>query len=116
MALVKEVYKLTRRMPPSERFGLVSQMQRAAVSIPANIAEGDGRDDTLEFLKHLSIAQGSLAELETYFILTIDLEFVSKDELANADALAGSVGRLLNGLQRSLRNKIQGFIPLNCFS
>ena len=106
MKLVKEVYRLTRLLPASERFGLISQMQRAAVSIPANIAEGAGRDYTLEFLRHLSIAQGSLAELETYFLLTISLGYVSNDELKDANQLTYAVGRRLSGLQRSLRRKV----------
>ena len=73
--LVKEVYKLTRPYPSEEKFGLVSQMRRAAVSIPSNIAEGQARHTTKEFIQFLSHAEGSLAELETQIIVSMGLGF-----------------------------------------
>ncbi len=75
VALAKEVYLLTRGFPKHEVYGLSSQAQRAAVSIPANIAEGHARDSTREYLQHVSIAQGSLAELETHLILAESLNY-----------------------------------------
>ena len=73
MELAKEVYLLTRGFPKHETYGLSSQMQRAAVSIPANIAEGHAKDSTKDYLRHLSIARGSLAELDTHLILAESL-------------------------------------------
>jgi four helix bundle protein len=105
--LVDGVYDLSAQLPPSEKFGLVSQMQRAAVSVPANIAEGCGRDSTRDLLRHLSIAQGSLAELRTLLVIIRRRKFVNDDELVALDAFAARVGRMLVGLQRSLRAKLQ---------
>jgi four helix bundle protein len=73
--LVKAVYLLTRGFPPEEKFGLMSQMRRAAVSVPSNIAEGQSRKSKNEFIQMLSIAQGSLAELETQLVISKELGF-----------------------------------------
>jgi four helix bundle protein len=78
-------------------------MQRAAVSVPANIAEGWARDSTKEYLKHLSIARGSLAELDTFFILCIELDYVSEPRLEVLQADAIVLGKKINALQKSLR-------------
>jgi len=75
--LVKEIYLLTQQFPGEEKFGLVSQMRRASVSVPSNIAEGQARRSTAEFSQFLSISQGSLAELETQLIVSIELGFCS---------------------------------------
>ena len=103
MELVEQVYGLARSLPPEERFGLVAQMQRAAISIPANIAEGQGRKHRKEFVNHLSIARGSLMETETYLLLLGRLGFVSKEGLQGIWHLSQDVGRLLNGLLRALQ-------------
>ena len=105
MDLVVECYRLTKDFPKSEVYGLVSQMQRAAVSIPANIAEGQGRQYKQEFVQHLSIAYGSLAELETHIQIAQRLCYIQPDEAQQLLDRAGQVGRLLNGLLRSLPNK-----------
>ena len=76
--LVRIVYELTSRFPRSETYGLASQMQRAAVSIPSNIAEGHARESTKEYLQHLSIAQASLAELETQLEIARQLNYISE--------------------------------------
>jgi four helix bundle protein len=76
MVLAKLTYELTRGFPSEEKFGLVSQMCRAAVSIPPNIAEGQARHGTCEFIQFISHAEGSLAELETQFRLSVDLSFL----------------------------------------
>ena len=78
MALAKFVYKLSARFPVDERYGLISQVRRAAVSVPSNIAEGQARHTTKEFLQFLSHAQGSLAEVETQLMLSVDLGFAGK--------------------------------------
>ena len=100
--LVKAVYKLAETLPDSERFGLVSQMRRAAVSVPSNIAEGHGRGSSKAFLSFLWIANGSLSELDTQIQLAVRLGFVSEQDAARSLQLAHEVGRMLTGLRRSL--------------
>ncbi|MAT69037.1 MAG: hypothetical protein CMJ58_05880 [Planctomycetaceae bacterium] len=104
--LVDVVYDLTRKLPVEERYGLSSQLQRAAVSIPANIAEGSGRDTTKDLLRHLAIAQGSLAEVRTLLVIVKRRNFAPTTHVDDADARSKSVARLLTGLQRSLRKKL----------
>src|SRR5678816_2669002 len=79
IALAKLVYQLTNRFPREEKFGLVSQMRRAAVSVPSNIAEGQARHTTGEFIQFISHAEGSVAELDTQLILSIEVEFAKAD-------------------------------------
>jgi four helix bundle protein len=105
MTLVRFTYQLTKALPRTEQFGLSPQMTRAAVSVPANIAEGHSSQHRKVFLNHLSISRGSLAELETYFALVNQLEFVTQDQVAVARDQAGLVGRLLNALIRALNRK-----------
>ncbi len=105
MSLVTEVYKITATFPNEERFGLVSQVRRAAVSIPSNIAEGHGRKSTGAYLNHLSIAYGSLMELETQTQIATRLNFIQED---NATALLNKmdeIGKMLTGLKNSLSKK-----------
>ena len=103
MDLVVMCYETTRNFPDAERFGLTSQLRRAAVSIPANIAEGHGRKATKAFLNHLSIANGSLMELETHLMIAERLGYVAPDAIAPILCLSGKVGRMLSGLRKSLR-------------
>ena len=103
--LVEQVYKLTRKFPPEERFGLAGQLQRAAISIPANIAEGYGRSHLGDYLHHLSIGRGSLAELETHLIIAVRLKFVTRENSLDAWKLSQSVGQMLTKLMQSLRTK-----------
>ena len=102
MALVEETYKYSKRLPAEERFGLISQMQRAAVSIPSNIAEGHGGRSTRAYLDHLSIAYGSLMELETQAQIAFRLKYLDKDALGTMMDKTSEIGRMLNGLQQSL--------------
>ncbi|WP_345988714.1 four helix bundle protein [Chryseobacterium sp. Chry.R1] len=82
MALVKEVYLLTEKLPSDEKYGLISQIRRCAISIPSNIAEGAGRNNVKEFNQFLGIATGSSYELETQLLLLVDLHFKNQDEIA----------------------------------
>jgi len=103
MDLVAEIYRVTKIFPKDELYSLTSQFRRAAVSVPSNVAEGQGRDSTKEFLHHLSIAHGSLCEVETQLLIAQRLEYLSGEEADRLASLAASVGRLINGLSRSLR-------------
>ena len=103
MGLVEEVYKGTRSFPKEELFGLTSQIRRAAVSIPSNIAEGASRVGSKEFLQFLHIARGSASELETQLLLAEKLGYLSATE--DQMASLASVKRLINGLIRSLKEK-----------
>ena len=105
MKLVTDVYKATSTFPKSEMFGLASQLNRAAVSIPSNIAEGQGRNSTKEFLYHLSVAYGSLMEVETQVQIAANLSFVNNSTLEILFTQCREVGRMLNGLTKSLRAK-----------
>jgi four helix bundle protein len=102
MDLVEEIYKASQGFPREETYGLRSQIRRAAVSVPSNIAEGQGRRTTPDFLRHLSIAYGSLREVETQILIAARLRYIAEAKCAEIMQLAGEVGRLLNGLMASL--------------
>ena len=87
MNLVVECYKLTTAFPKSELYGLASQLRRAAVSVPANIAEGQARQHVKEFVQHLSIAQGSLAEAETHVQIAERLHYINDDQVQNRNTV-----------------------------
>lgn len=101
-AFAIEVYRVSKAFPKEEIFGLVSQLRRAAVSIPANIAEGYERNHRKEYLQFLHIAKGSLGEIETYLSLAKDLRYLSDDECLTLESKRGEIGRLLTGLIKSL--------------
>lgn len=103
--LVSEIYKLTEKFPKSEMFGLTSQIRRAAVSIPANIAEGYARKHRAEYIQFIRIAFGSGAELETHILIAQNLGFISKRDSGDADAILNEVMRMLNKLLSSLDPK-----------
>lgn len=105
MDLVSESYKLANLLPKSETYGLVSQIRRAAVSIPANIAEGHGREHLGDYLHHLSVANGSLMELETHLLIAQKLSLLKGVEIDPVLTLAGEVGRMLAGLTRRLKER-----------
>lgn len=98
-----DIYRATGGFPSAEVYGLTSQMRRAAVAIPANIAEGYNRQHRKEYLQFLSIAYGSLAEMETYLLLALDLGYLKPDAFNLIDDARKDVGRILSGLIRSLR-------------
>ena len=105
MDLVVLTYHLTRSFPPDERFGLSAQLRRAAVSVPSNIAEGRGRFGLGGFLYHLSVATGSLMELETQFRISERLEYLTPPQSRDILEKIGEVRRLLAGMVRALRSK-----------
>jgi four helix bundle protein len=100
--LVLAVYKITRDFPKEEIYGLMPQMRRAVVSVPANIAEGYERNYKKEYLRFLCIAKGSLGEVETYLLLARDLGYLKKDHYLEIEEKRAETARLLNGLIRSL--------------
>ena len=103
VALVKRVYQVTSAFPSDERFGLISQMRRAAVSIPSNIAEGQARRTTGEFIQGLSHAEGSLAELDTQLTIAVELGFCPQAAaITDVFALLYEIRKMLNGLRRTL--------------
>ena len=104
--IAEQVYYLTQNFPKHETYGLTSQLQRAAVSIPSNIAEGHTRDSTKEFLHFLSIALGSLAELETQLMLAERFRYLNNNELTTILLKTEQTGRMLRGLQRTLKAKL----------
>jgi four helix bundle protein len=106
MKLVEMVYLETRNFPREEMYGLTSQMRRAAVSVPANIAEGNGRSHLKEYLQFLSIANGSLRELETHLLIAERLQFLQTKNLETMISQLNLVGKLLTALRKALIKKI----------
>lgn len=102
MDLVVECYRIAERFPRTETYGLTSQLQRAAVSVPANIAEGHGRSHTKEYLNHLSIACGTLMEVETHLQIAGRLSYLDNSSLQTLLDKSAEIGRMLNGLMRRL--------------
>lgn len=100
--LAKAMYEITRKLPTDERFGLVSQMRRAAISVPSNIAEGQARKTTGEFIQFISHAEGSLAELETQLILGVELRFWQVSEIKAVAELITEIRKMLGALRRAL--------------
>ncbi len=100
--LVLECYRFTKLLPKTEEYGLISQIRRASVSVPANIAEGYERGHRKEYLQFLHFAKGSLGELETYLLLVSDLGYMKEDAFQKAEEKRSEVARLLKGLVRSL--------------
>lgn len=104
MDLVFATYKATRGLPKTEFYGLSAQIQRAAVSIPANIAEGQGRRHLGDYLHHLSVATGSPKELETHFLIAERFNYFNSEEVAKILGLTAEIGRMLTALAQQLRN------------
>jgi len=104
--LVLSVYEVTVRFPKEERFGVVSQLRRAATSVPANIAEGFGRRSTKDFVRYLEIAGGSLEETRYFLRLSKDLKYLDEVEFRVLRSKSDEVGRLLGGLTQALRRKL----------
>lgn len=102
MSLVKDVYRVTEAFPPGERYGLAAQLRRAAVSIPSNIAEGQARNGTREFLQFLSHASGSLAELETQILLSLELGYWGQSETDSVLREIEELQKMVAAIRRKL--------------
>jgi four helix bundle protein len=105
MKFVTEIYAATQQFPSEERYGLTNQLRRAAVSIPSNIAEGQARFSQKEFHHFLSQARGSLVEIETQLLIARDLKYLQPSNAEDLLATADELGRVLNGLIASIKNR-----------
>ena len=106
MDLVVEIYKISKLLPKEEIYGISDQLRRSAVSIPSNIAEGQSRNSTKEFIQFLSIARGSLAELETQLLICIKVNMLSEDNIAEAQNITTEVGKMIKGLMNKLNSQL----------
>jgi len=98
----KEIYNATSSFPADEKFGMISQLRRAAVSVPVNIAEGAGRKSPKEFINFLSIALGSIAELDTLLLLSKEFKYINEDAVMILLEKLDVIGKLIYGLMKSL--------------
>lgn len=105
--LIEDVYRMTKTFPKHELYGITSQLQRAAVSVAANIAEGSGRESTKEYIHHLSYSLGSLSEVVTYLVVCVKLEYLPAQLTITVEEKCDSIGRMLRGLQKALRSKLR---------
>jgi four helix bundle protein len=105
MALAEETYRLTKRFPKDEVYGMTSQLRRAAASIPANVAEGHGRENSGSFVQYLRMAQGSLKELETHLILSGRVGVAPTEEIDSLLQQCDELGRMLRSLIRSIQRR-----------
>lgn len=103
IGMVKDIYELTQQFPPSEIYGLTNQIRRAAVSIPSNIAEGQGRNSIKEFRQFLAIALGSLAELETQLIIAMEIGYLTDTVLPELLMTIDRIRKMLRALAKSLK-------------
>ena len=105
--LVAEIYSFSKTLPQEERFGLISQMRRAAISIPANIAEGHGRNYSKDTIQFLHISRGSLYEIETLLYVACDVKYAVESDLSPLFEKVNSVVKMLNGLIKYFENKLK---------
>jgi four helix bundle protein len=113
MDLTVEVYKLVKLLPKEETYALSDQMRRAVVSIPSNIAEGQGRNSDKEFIQFLSIARGSLWELETQIEICLRIGYIDQSLTTNTNNLIAEISKMLNALSNSLKPQNQCLKPNN---
>ncbi|MGE0753814.1 MAG: four helix bundle protein [Alphaproteobacteria bacterium] len=111
MQLAEDVFKLTENFPNTQRYVLVAQIQRCALSIPSNIAEGRSRHSHKDFIYHLNIARGSVAELETQIILSFRLGLIDEASRSNIGSLLEEIRRMLFGLRKSLKPETSTLKP-----
>lgn len=103
MSVTLKIYKVTKKFPKDEQFGIISQSRRAAVSVCVNIAEGYNRITTGEYVQFLGIAKGSLSELETIVLLSFELSYLNEQDFLELESEIQEIGKVLNGLIRSLK-------------
>ena len=111
MALATDVYRVTKGFPRSEVYGLTNQVRRAVVGVPSNIAEGKGRLSKKEFVQFLARARGSLLEAETQIEISRNLQYLDEAAFSALSKQCGEVGRLLNGLMRSIQKQTGDVLP-----
>jgi four helix bundle protein len=104
--LVKEIYTLSQNFPREEQFGLTSQIRRAAISIPSNIAEGHSRQSTKDYISFISIAIGSVAEVDTQLVLAQDLNYISPQDYSAVESNIHSLQQMLHKLRSALKAKL----------
>lgn len=102
IALTKIIYSMTNSFPKSETYGLSNQLRRAAVSVPSNIAEGQARQSTVEFRRFLSIAMGSLAEVDTQLVIAHELGYISAHQLSTTESSVTEIRKMLHSLMKHL--------------
>src|SRR5213083_1059833 len=107
MDLVVAIYRITATFPKDERFSLVDQLRRAAVSVPSNVAEGHGRSRTGDYLRHLSVSVGSLNEVETQVQIARRLEYITEEDQRQLLDSCNAIAKMLGGLIRSLRRRLE---------
>jgi four helix bundle protein len=105
MDFAEQVYLTTENFPKSEIYGLTNQVRRASISVASNIAEGSARKSTLDFMRFIKIALGSLVEAETQIILASKLKYINEDAEQNLLSMSDVIGKMLQGLYNSLKNK-----------
>jgi four helix bundle protein len=105
--MVKEIYLITKKFPDDERFCMTQQMRRAAISVPANIAEGVGRNHTKDTVQFLYISRGSLYELETYGFIAVDLGYITQSELDQLITITTNTGKILSGFINYNESKLK---------
>lgn len=108
MAICREVYRVTSGWPDVERFGLTSQVRRAAVSVPSNIAEGYGRGSTSDYLRFCRMSRASLFEIETQLLIAVELAYVDRSQYESIEGKLHECGRVLAGLLRSVEASVAG--------
>ncbi len=106
IALVTEIYKLTKAFPAEEKFGIVNQLNRAVVSIPANIAEGWGRESSKNYLQFLRVSRGSLMETETLLVISKNLNYIDDENFRMISEKLDETGKILQGLIKGVQQKI----------
>ena len=106
MDLVVEIYKISKLLPKEEVYGISDQLRRSAVSIPSNITEGQSRISVKEFIQFLSIARGSLAELETQLLICIKVNMLSEDNITEAQNIITEIGKMIKGLMNKLNSQL----------
>ncbi|MGZ4034642.1 MAG: four helix bundle protein [Bacteroidia bacterium] len=105
------MYKLTNKFPDTEKFGLISQLKRAVVSVPTNIAEGAARNTKKEFIQFLFISSGSLSEVDTLLTISNNLNYINGSEFEDMNIKMNRISSLLNGLIKKLKADIKPLIP-----